>query len=191
MLALAYHEHGKNEDACYHRERMMEMAVGASYLEYISGLISAAMSLEDGRDDACAVLLRRAMAIGAEHGYLNFAWWQPRVMARLCVRALEKGIEPAYVQRLIRTRNLVPDEAPVHLQNWPWPVRIATLGSFSLEVAGEPVVFSGKVQKKPLEMLTCALECRRAPLLPVLDWQRTSPGGHRLAQPCSRSRWHG
>ena len=36
---------------------------------------------------------------------------------------------------------------------WPWRVRVFTLGTFRIEIDGEPLVFSGKVQKAPLNLL--------------------------------------
>src|SRR5690606_9652783 len=36
---------------------------------------------------------------------------------------------------------------------WPWPVKIYTLGRFGLVVGRQPLKFTGKAQKKPLEML--------------------------------------
>jgi DNA-binding SARP family transcriptional activator len=58
-----------------------------------------------------------------------------------------------YVQDLIKKRGLVSDTAPLHLENWPWPLKIFTLGRFGLVRDGKPVRFSGKVQKKPLALL--------------------------------------
>ena len=40
-----------------------------------------------------------------------------------------------------------------HLENWPWPLKINTLGQFAMERDGEAVRFSGKVQQKPLLLL--------------------------------------
>ncbi|HHO59124.1 MAG TPA: hypothetical protein ENJ64_02695, partial [Thiotrichales bacterium] len=39
------------------------------------------------------------------------------------------------------------------LTQWPWPVKIKTLGGFSLTVNGEPVATEGKAQKKPVALL--------------------------------------
>jgi LuxR family maltose regulon positive regulatory protein len=74
-------------------------------------------------------------------------------MARLCAKALAAGTEVAYAQNLIRKLQLLPDPLPVEIDNWPWPLRIYTLGRFELARDGEPIRFSGKVQHKPLAML--------------------------------------
>jgi len=74
-------------------------------------------------------------------------------MARLCVKALEAGIEVEYVQELIQKLNLIPDKPPFHLEIWPWPIQIFSLGRFAILRDGKPVQFSRKVQQKPLSVL--------------------------------------
>lgn len=74
-------------------------------------------------------------------------------MARLCAKALEVGIEIEYVQFLIRKRRLCPDPPSVEVADWPWGVKIHTLGHFNLVVDGKPVRFSRKAQQRPLELL--------------------------------------
>ena len=74
-------------------------------------------------------------------------------MLRLCVKSLEADIEVEVVQQLIKHMNLLPDESAKMLENWPWPIRIYTLGGFSVEIDGQPLQFAGKTQKKPLDLL--------------------------------------
>jgi DNA-binding SARP family transcriptional activator len=94
------------------------------------------------------------MEVGRAFGYIDlFPWWQPSVMADLCAKALVSGIEVDYVQGLIRKHHLVPAEPPLTVGNWPWPLRINTLGRFELFKDGVPLVFSRKIQKKPLLLL--------------------------------------
>ena len=95
--------------------------------------------------------LRAALAIGARQNYINFSRWQPQMMSRLCAKALENGVEVEYVQKLIKRRCLVPLDRTV--KNWPYPIKLYTLGRFEIVLDGEPLRFTGKVQKKPLELL--------------------------------------
>lgn len=101
--------------------------------------------------------LRKAMELGREQGYVNMFGWRPDVMSRLCVKALEAGIEVRYVQNLVRKRQLVPDVPPLECENWLWPLKIFTLGQFVLLKEGESINFSGKVQRKPLELLKAVI----------------------------------
>jgi two-component SAPR family response regulator len=74
-------------------------------------------------------------------------------MTELCIRAIERKIEVDYVTELIRKNELVPDTSSLHLEKWPWPVKIYALGNFRIEVDGKPLQFSRKAQKKPLELI--------------------------------------
>ncbi|MEK7827396.1 MAG: bacterial transcriptional activator domain-containing protein, partial [Thermodesulfobacteriota bacterium] len=98
-------------------------------------------------------ILREAMSIGREHGIVNCFGWRPDVIPRLCVNALDAGIEVSYVRHLIRTRHLTPGIPPLGCENWPWPLKIVTLGRFAILRDEAPISFGGKVQHKPMELL--------------------------------------
>jgi DNA-binding SARP family transcriptional activator len=73
-------------------------------------------------------------------------------MARLCARALEAGIEVAYVQDLVRTHRLLPDPPALTPAAWPWPVRLLALGAFAIERDALPEAPRGKAQQRPLAL---------------------------------------
>jgi ATP/maltotriose-dependent transcriptional regulator MalT/DNA-binding SARP family transcriptional activator len=96
--------------------------------------------------------LEEAFRLGRHEGYLNnYTWWPP-MMSRLCAAALELGIEPDYVRRMITARELPPPEGAAP-DTWPWPLRVHALGIFRVLRDGEPLRFATKAQKKPLELL--------------------------------------
>jgi DNA-binding SARP family transcriptional activator len=116
-------------------------------------LAEALFALDQGEESPALTLLREALGLGREGGYLNTFIYQSSTMVRLCEKALEAGIEVEYVQNLIRKRHLTPEKPPLHLENWPWPIKIVTLGRFELIKDGQPVQFSRKTQQKPLALL--------------------------------------
>jgi len=127
-------------------------------LEYMSLIKEAQFGFDQGDEVAGLQLLRAAMTLGKKHQYMDmFHWWQPSSMAKLCTKALVAGIEVDYVQTLVRKNNLFPEEPPWEIEDWPWPLRIYTLGGFKILKDHKPVQFSGKVQKKPLEMLKAVI----------------------------------
>ena len=120
-------------------------------LEFMVALTEAIFLLDTGDKEGGLDRIGRGLAIGRQEGYGNMLfWWLPQDISRLCAKALEQGIEVEYVRGLIKKRGLVPEQ-PV--DNWPYSVRIATLGRFQIVKDDEPMTFSGKVQKKPLELL--------------------------------------
>jgi LuxR family transcriptional regulator, maltose regulon positive regulatory protein len=122
-------------------------------LKYTYLIAEAALALNEGSSYA-PKLLRDALSFGRKEGYISpFYWWQPSLMVRLCRAALAWNIEKEHVQYIIRNRNLVPEELPVDGDNWPWPIKIYTLGTFRIMVNDEPIAFTGKVQKRPLSLL--------------------------------------
>jgi LuxR family transcriptional regulator, maltose regulon positive regulatory protein len=109
--------------------------------------------LERGKRRRALPLLRKTLQIARQRGYINRAFWTPDFMTRLFGAALEHGIEVEYVQDTIRRRGLAPPPDALYLERWPFPLRIRTLGRFSVLIDGRPLAFSGKAQRKPLELL--------------------------------------
>ncbi len=120
-------------------------------------LLRAQISNARGDEQRLVRHLRKGLAIGREQGLMGIAWWLPVVIQSLCMKAIEYGIETEYIRDLIRKRDFVPETPAYHLENWPWPVKIYTLGRFSILENGKPLVFSAKGQKKPLDMLKAVI----------------------------------
>jgi DNA-binding SARP family transcriptional activator len=108
---------------------------------------------ELGLDDGNLTALRRCMALGARHEYVSGMWWHPRTMSRLCATALRHDIEREYVRSIIRKRAIPPPADGVDLEAWPWPIKIYTLGRFSVRLDDLPLTFTGKAQRRPLDLL--------------------------------------
>lgn len=128
-------------------------------LEFMGQVLRARIALTGGRRTEAGKHLASAFRVGREQGYLTAPFWRNGIMADLCVLALEEGIEIEYAQRLIRTRSLRPAVPPVHLDHWPWPIRVYTLGCFSLVTNGVAISADGKAKKKPLELLKVLIAC--------------------------------
>jgi LuxR family transcriptional regulator, maltose regulon positive regulatory protein len=156
-LATVLFDTGRLDDASDHLGRGVESARGSNHLEFLCQLHASRFALETGRDAEGVELLRGALGLGASQGYLNIPRWNSTVMSRLCAKALERGIEPAYVRKLIAVHDVVPPPSEDALESWPWPVRIHALGRFEILTDDETLTVSGKVQRKPLEMLKLAI----------------------------------
>jgi ATP/maltotriose-dependent transcriptional regulator MalT/DNA-binding SARP family transcriptional activator len=121
--------------------------------EFSAILLDAQRALDENRETLALESLAQAMAIGRKQRLLNIYCWLPRVMARLCAKALEANIETEYVRALIRHRALPPSDDARDLEVWPWPIKIYTLGRLSIFSNEEALVFRGKAQGRPLELL--------------------------------------
>lgn len=135
-------------DACL--VKATETCRGMIGMEFLVSLNCARFAFRRGSGKQGLVLLKRSLALGARYGFMNVPRWNGANMSLLCAKALEHNIETEYVRKLIRVRGLSPER---QVESWPYPIKIYTLGRFEIIKDGIPMLFSGKVQKKPLELL--------------------------------------
>jgi LuxR family maltose regulon positive regulatory protein len=149
-------ESGEERNAMSHFQRLYEVAreIDNPLLEF-TGLAGFACTIPErgGRPRTGSWAMRRALEIGKPRGFTAFILWRPEPLARLCSQALEAGVEPRYVTEIIHARTLKLDAARHALAVWPWPFRVHTFGRFRLEKGHREVTFTGKGQRKPLELL--------------------------------------
>jgi LuxR family transcriptional regulator, maltose regulon positive regulatory protein len=155
IRVLALHELKREAEALSHLERCQDIATstGSPMAEFMCQIAKSKLDFDTGDDPSGLVSLKKALSLGREKGYLSTFFWIPSIIAELCHRALKAGIEIDYVRQLIRKRNLMPEPPPVDCEQWPWELKIYTLGRFHIERKGERLQFSGKAQKRPLEMV--------------------------------------
>ncbi len=103
--------------------------------------------------------LQRSFTAGAKHQWVSMVFWQPSLITRLCVLALQYNIEPDYAKRLIRLYHLTPPESGEALEHWPYPLKIYTLGRFAIVVDDVTLAFEGRTQKKTLDLLKALIAC--------------------------------
>jgi LuxR family maltose regulon positive regulatory protein len=164
LLAEAMTATGETGRAEAELERVAadSLRTGNRFLEYFSQLARAHIHLDKGNAEDALVLLKNAFARGRTQGYDTMLfWWRPAKLARLCAAALEAGIEEEYARSLVRELKLVPEESPVTLGNWPWPVKIYTLGRFEVLKEGRPLEFPAKAPRKIILLLKLLVSCGR------------------------------
>jgi DNA-binding SARP family transcriptional activator len=117
-------------------------------------LLARALFALDRGDEASGILsLRKAFTLGRKGGYFTTIIDRPSSLAKLCLKALEAGIEVEYTQELIRKLKIIPEKPHLNPESWPWPLKVFTLGRFSVLIDGKPARSSRKVQQKPLAVL--------------------------------------
>lgn len=134
-------------------------------MEWYALLIDAWVRLQRGDDTKGLLSLHRALSIGRQYGFVHLEFYHPLMMRHLCARALQEQIEADYIRNLITRLSLTPPDAELLspetacLEQWPYQVRIRTLGRFEIFLNGSMVQATGKEQKKPLEMLKFLVTC--------------------------------
>ncbi len=152
-LAVTWFEMGRISEAEQALARALTESIGIMRVEFACRLFQSWFAFEQGDEARGIASLRQALAIGAKQGFVSFWRWHPKIMSRICARALEEGIETDYVRDLIRRRSLLPEGLLTDGEQWPWPVKINTLGRFEIFKDGKPFRFSRKAPKKPIELL--------------------------------------
>jgi LuxR family transcriptional regulator, maltose regulon positive regulatory protein len=154
-LAHALYNRGERREALkyFAQTRHLARRMRIANVEFGCLFSAVFLLLERGKHRLALPLLRKTLAIAKQRGYVNRPFWTAEIMTRLFTVALEHDIEVEYVQGLIRRRRLAPTREALHLEHWPFPVRLYTLGRFSVLIDGKPLQFSGKAQRKPLELL--------------------------------------
>lgn len=146
---------GRGREASEHLAQAVDFGrrVNGPNNEYAALLAKALFAFDQGKEEAGMILLKKSFALGNEKGY--FGSWNPLPsgMAKLCIKALQAGTEVEYTRELIRRLRLIPDQSSIHLENWPWPLKIFTLGRFELLKEEKPIPSSRKIQQKPLALL--------------------------------------
>jgi ATP/maltotriose-dependent transcriptional regulator MalT/DNA-binding SARP family transcriptional activator len=172
-LAKILYELGEDRAADRHLTWALEFAReanGSKLIEFIGFVIRADLALKKDNEAGGLVALRAGLAIGAKSEFL-YPFLGQSAWTRLCTKALEAGIEPAYVKRLIRIMRLVPEESARRSEAWPWPVKVTTLGRFGVQLHDKPLPQSRKASHRLLSLLQAivAFGGREVPMACVTD----------------------
>lgn len=132
------------------------------HANFLTHLLEAYFYGEENQQTKFEKSIRKALTYAQTNGIKTTVyWWRPEMMAKLCAKALESEIEVNFVQDLIRRHNLHPIQPALAPTHWPWPIKILTLGRFAIEIDGQPLQFTGKVPRKPLQLLKALLASGR------------------------------
>lgn len=134
------------------QSREMAKRIQGKLFEYYCAFCEAYVRRLRDEIDLCRDLLREALSLARAMGAVTPGWCRRDEAIALYRIALEADIETEYVRAtIIKTCLWAPPD--VDMDRWPWPIRIFTLGSFSVLKYDTALVFTGKTQKKPLELL--------------------------------------
>ncbi len=123
-------------------------------LEFMCTAAKARILFKQGIREKGINCLEKAMSLGRFHDFKNMIWWwQPAMMSDIVIKAFELGIEVEYAKVLHKVYNVTMRPTPYHIDTWPWPLKINTLGRFEILKDDNPVEIKGRAHKKPLDLL--------------------------------------
>jgi LuxR family maltose regulon positive regulatory protein len=96
-------------------------------------------------------LLRQALCRSTDQRTRQRMRWYPRTLSEMLTLAVIHGIEPGIACDLAREFRILPKS--IEVEEWPWLIKIYTLGRFEVLLDGKPPEFSRKVPKKVLSLL--------------------------------------
>lgn len=113
----------------------------------------AISALRRGDESAVREALAKVFALDRDRfdQYGHMLSWARGWAVRLAAAALVRHSQCAHVTRYVESFALSPPAFPPSA--WPHPVRIRVLGGRRIELAGKPLVFQGKVPRRPLALL--------------------------------------
>lgn len=114
-------------------------------------LVEVACALDTDEENGAHAHLKSAFGIASANDYAGLIAYSRTLSSRMCTEALERGIEPEYVRKLIRRHQFAPRSPDT--ENWPWPVQVYALGRFEVLVDGKPLAYGRKKPVRPLELL--------------------------------------
>jgi DNA-binding SARP family transcriptional activator len=150
-LAHTLVELGRGEEAM----RELILARGAKIMpliEFYCDSLEAAYLFNQNRHAEGSLRLRECLRRSRQTGIPHPHYYRPELMTALYVKAVEQDVEPAYVRDCIRRSWLIPTAVPSHLDTWPYPLKLHTLGRFTVARDDQPLSRSA-AHKKPLALL--------------------------------------
>lgn len=156
-LLLAQAQDQRGAQAQLHAAQALLPEGSSPLTRYALLLAQSGVALQLGQESAALPALGQAFALAREHGLALHPAWSAPDLADLCALALAHRIEPGHARRVARVQGLVPRKAPLRVSDWPWPIRIQTLGRFEIQAQDVAVEFSGKGPGRPAELLKLLL----------------------------------
>lgn len=151
--------------------RLRHEEYGTTAENYLASVSLNEAWLAHRMGDSCSrdMLLGEAMRRAPMEGARARLRWYGNALAELLPIAVAIGIEAETARSLAQEFSVVPH--PLDTEDWPWPVKVYTLGRFELFVNGESPEYSRKVPKKVLSLLKAiiAFGSRDVPEQKLLD----------------------
>ncbi len=135
------------------QQRLQNMAArsGSQLLQHLVTLVDTQVFLRQGKIKQAVSKLRGALKFAKKNEHQGLPWWTERSLIHLCEVAIQEGVEKTFVYSLIQKHHLVTTRTDI--DDWPYYLKIFTLGRFTVLKQDVPLSFDRKPQRKPLDLL--------------------------------------
>jgi pentatricopeptide repeat protein len=113
--------------------------------------VEAWIAARRGDSIRAIALVRSAFEASRQTRYAFWFRFMPDVLPQACELALSAAVDIPFVTSVVK-RYEIPPPRP-YARDWPWPLRISTLGQFGVVKAGVAVDESRGGTRKPMELL--------------------------------------
>ena len=117
--------------------------------------VEAWIALQRGDAGHALSLTRTAFEASRQTRYAFWFRFMPDILPQACGLALSAGIDTSFVTAVVERYEIPPPRR--FEKDWPWPLRISTLGQFAVVKAGVPMDESRGGTRKPMELLKAVI----------------------------------
>jgi two-component SAPR family response regulator len=128
------------------------------------GFACSWLALCSNEPDNASKQLSKTLTIAEHEGIFAYPGMLRPVAAELALLASEQNIAPCYIKRLVGRWNLVPESLYQGCIDWPWPVRVRTLGHFEVSLREDQAPLELSSHGRPLQLLAALIAGGRDPI---------------------------
>ena len=151
------------------RQELDELAAltgdsGSRLLQVMLGFARSWLALCSKQPQQAAEQLAKTLEIAQQEGIFAYPGMLRPVVTELALLAASQGIAPGYIDRLVERWDLAPAASDQRGIDWPWAVRVTTLGRFEVTLRQADTALDVSRHSRPLELLSAIIACGRNPL---------------------------
>ena len=120
---------------------------------FIADMVRCYLAFHQNDLTGLKISLARCFRLGRKKDIKGSGVWPPRMVSTVCSLALEHDIEPDYARSIICSYHYSPGESLHVGERWPWPIKIYSLGRFSLLLNDQPL----DTETRPIALLKVLL----------------------------------
>ena len=159
VIAQLYVIDGNTEEAKRHIHLSREIGcrMNSVFHQFQVTLLEAKVNINN--QQSVIEKIQDALALAKKNNLLPALWVRDEDLIELLTIAMANNIEVATARTFIQKRNLMPQVPPYELADWPWPVRIYTLGKFAIEINGQLLDLPSRTRPKVYALLKALIVC--------------------------------